>query len=170
MRGFQQAHHAQTGLAVGQWGPPFANGIQKFSDHVAQGFGGIELGRPHVAGAITHQSLVISFAIGADTIRGDAFVIDAHFLSRFDVIVKDHLAAAGDHGAANLDRGQPVKMKMRDKVAGKVQHQISDVFNSRLDVTTTDRTQAIRLSINQVIHDRKIVRRQIPKHVDVFLE
>src|SRR6266436_1266647 len=96
LRGGEHAYHAQARLAIGQWSPTGANRIEKLSDYITQGFGRIQLGRPNVAGAITHQSLIISFAIGADAVRSYTFVIDAHFLGWLNVIVQNHLATTGD--------------------------------------------------------------------------
>src|SRR3989442_665532 len=61
-------------------------------------------------------------------------------------------------------------MKVRNEIVGEAHHQISNVFDSRLDVATAQRADADWLPFDQIIHDRKIVRRQIPKHVDVALK
>src|SRR5258706_12459052 len=102
---------------------------------MAQGFGRIQLWRPYVTGAITNQGLIIRFAIGADAVCGHPFVIDADFFGGLNVVIEDHLAAARDHRAANLDWRQPVEMKVGDKVIAKVHHQISNVLDPELDMT-----------------------------------
>ena len=120
---------------------------------MAQCFSGIQLRRPHIASAITNQGLIIGFAIGTNAAGGHPFVVNAHLLSRLDVVVENHLAGAGDQSAANLYRRQPVKMKMRNKVVRKMEQQVGDVFDPRLYMTTADRAQSVRLAFDQIIHD-----------------
>src|SRR5207244_7589997 len=109
------------------------------------------------------------FAIG-DAIRGHALIVHAYLLGRFDVVVENHLARAGNQRTTNLDGRQPVKMKMRNEVIRKFHDEISDVLDARLDVATAQRADANRLALDQIIHDQKIVRRQIPEHIDVALK
>src|SRR5205807_6182484 len=70
----------------------------------------------------------------------------------------------------NLYGREPVEMKVRDKVTGKFHDQVRDVFDAFFDMTTANSAEAFRLPLDQIIHNRKIVRRQIPKHVDVSLK
>src|SRR5436190_2078565 len=61
-------------------------------------------------------------------------------------------------------------MKMRDEVIGKLHDQISDVLDALFNMAASYGAQAFGLPIDQIIHDRKIVRRQVPKHIYVALE
>src|SRR5207302_9971327 len=90
--------------------------------------------------------------------------------SRFDIVIEHHFAAAGDKRPANLDRRQPIEMKVRDKLVVKMHDQVSDVFDALFDMTTAERAQPHGLSADQVIHDGKIVRRQVPEHIYVALK
>src|SRR4029434_8817719 len=104
-----------------------------------QRFSRIQFWRPHVAGAVTHQSLVRSLSV-AHAVRGHAFVINADLFRRFDIVVQDHFAAAGDQGTANLDRRQPVEVKVSDELVRKEQHQVRNVFYALFNVTATQGT------------------------------
>ena len=61
-------------------------------------------------------------------------------------------------------------MKVRDELISKTHHEVSDVLCAALDVTTADRAHADWLTLNQIIHDRKIMRSEIPEHIDVALK
>src|SRR2546421_4730669 len=61
-------------------------------------------------------------------------------------------------------------MKVRYEVIREPHYKVSNVLDSGLDVTTAKGADADWLPLDQVIHDRKVVRRQVPKHVDVALK
>src|ERR1700682_3893556 len=61
-------------------------------------------------------------------------------------------------------------MKVSDQLVGKAEHHVSDVFDPLLDVAAASGANRVRLAVNHEIHDRKVVRRQVPNHVDVILE
>ncbi len=50
-------------------------------------------------------------------------------------------------------------MKVRDERIIELKHQVRDVFDARLDVATARCGQSNGLTINQKIHNGKIVRR-----------
>src|ERR1700704_3595191 len=102
---------------------------------MTQRFGGINPRGPDVASAITHQRLIVRFGI-AGTVCGYALVVNPHFLSRLDVVVENHLAAAGNHCAADFYGSEPVEMKVRNEIVRKAQHQVSDILDALLDVAT----------------------------------
>src|SRR5439155_22680432 len=105
----------------------------------------IKFRRPDSPGAIANQCLIVRLAI-ADAVRGHAFIVNAYLFSRFDIVIENHFAAAGDKRPANLDRRQPIEMKVCDKLVVKMHDQVSDVFDPMFDMTTAERTQPHRLS------------------------
>ena len=108
----------------------------------------IKFRRPDIPGAIANQCLIVRLAI-ADAVRGHAFIVNAYLFSRFDIVIENHFAAAGDKRPANLDRRQPIRMKVSNKLIVKVHHEINreadyqalvsyrtgDVWAPKLDAT-----------------------------------
>jgi hypothetical protein len=67
-------------------------------------------------------------------VHGDALVVDLDLLARLQVVVDDHLAAAADQGAADLDRRQPVDVEVGDQAVFEEEGEEGDVGGLALDV------------------------------------
>ena len=101
---------------------------------------------------------------------GDAAVVDLDLLARLQVVVDDHLAAAADQRAPHLDRREPVDVDVRDQAVVEEAGQVRDVLRParrRAPCRSRDRRRPLRRA---GVHDREVVDRQIPEHVDVALE
>src|SRR6266404_5941227 len=61
-------------------------------------------------------------------------------------------------------------MKRSQQVVTEIQVQVADIFRVRRGVAGANGGQTLRLPADQVIDDGKIMRRQVPEHVDVSLE
>src|SRR2546430_13967970 len=124
----------------------------------------MQLRHPDVAGAIAEESSVSGFfgeALLAARCRHSP-VIHAYLLGGFNIVIDNHLATAGDECVANLYRREPVKMKMSQQLIGKSQQDVSDVFDAPLDVATAHSADRFGLQVDHEIHDRNIVRSEIP--------
>ena len=123
------------------------------------------LGAPHIARPVADQQIVDALAVG----DLDALVVHLDLLVGLEVVPDEHLVAAANQRRADLHWRQPVDVDVRRDVAWKIhgdeRHvgQVVEVIPSRGD----DR---FRLLADDVIHDREIVRRQIPHDAHVVLK
>src|ERR1043165_5260867 len=170
LRGFEQADDSQAGLAVEDGRARVLYRIQELGADVVQRLGRVELGNPHVAGAVADQSLVGLLFVAAAFVAGDALVVDANLLGRLDVVVDDHAAAAGDERAAGFEGREPVEGEVGDQRVVEAELHVGDVLKARLDVATAGRHQRCGLAPDDVIHDGEVVRGQVPDDVNVVLE
>ena len=130
----------------------------------------VEARNPHVAGAVAHQGLVGLLLVRPVLVTGDALVVDAHLLGRLDVVVDDHAAAAGDERAADFDGREPVEVEVCDQRVVEAQLDVCDVLDAGFNVATARSRQRRGRAPDDVVHDREVVRGQVPDDVDVALE
>ena len=100
---------------------------------------------------------------------GDTLVVDLDLFVGLEVIPHQHLVAAADQRVPHLDRRQPVDVEMRDHVAGEIdgdERHVGEV----VQVAAAGRDHRIRFLDDQVIHDRQVVRGQVPQDADVVLK
>ena len=69
----------------------------------------------------------------------------------------------------NLYRREPVDIDVRYDLLGKIERHEGHIFVA-VQMFLSSRDDCLGACFDQVIHDGKIVRRKIPKNVDVVLE
>src|SRR5205085_10436908 len=84
--------------------------------------------------------------------------------------VDDHATAAGDERAADFDGREPVEVEVGDERVVEAELDVGDVLQARLDVATARSHQARGPPPDDVVHDREVVRREVPDDVEVVLE
>jgi len=120
---------------------------------------------PEVAGAIADPQIMIAAGIGTL----DAFVIDFDFFVGFKIVPNQHFLFGPDQCASYLYRREPVDVEVGNYFVRKVNCDESDVFDSA-DMLFAGRDNRFGLSCNQIVHDGKVVRRQVPDHIGIMLE
>ena len=58
---------------------------------------------------------------------------------------------------------------MRNDVLRKIERHKSHIFVA-VEVALAGRNDRLRLALDKIVHDRQIVRSEIPQHIDVVLE
>src|SRR5580692_8979755 len=103
-------------------------------------------------------------------VEGDALVVDLDLLTLIQVVIDDHLATGADQGAPQFHWSQPVGVDVRNLAAFEKQSQIRNVFCSAWDVTQARCRYRAWTERQNVIHDREVVHREIPKYVHIVLK
>src|SRR4030095_9257862 len=97
----------------------------------------------------------------------DAAVVDLDALLRVEIVPDDHLLAAADGNAANLDGGQPAQIDVGNHARFVVRRHIGNVRQRRLHVTVPGGLDVNGLLAEQEIQDREVVRGQVPQDINV---
>ena len=92
------------------------------------------------------------------------------FLKRRDVVVNDHPFRPHNRHLAHLPRVQPTALDQRRAMLAKCQMDVGHVFDPRRDVSLTAAIHADGNFLQNVKDDGDIVRRQVPRHVDILLK
>ena len=137
------------------------------------------MGRPHVAGAVADAALLKRVRIRIRWGRPiGAMIIELELFAGLDVVEDRHAAAATQHGAAYLHRGQPIGMHMRQQAIGITHGQVGHIRRARAgsgvgvkvnlaETAGADGAHLLSWHAHQEIEDRQVVHRQIPKHIDI---
>ncbi len=170
--GLQQPDDADAGGGVGERRAARGNRVGELLRDERQRFAPIEFWRVHVAGTIRHQNLaaclvVVDAEIGVEI---DAFVVDADLLAGIGVVVNQHALTAAEQHLSDFDRREPVHMKVREETAVKVHRDVRHVFAIEAGEGGAVCGDRDGPGVDQVVHDRQIVRGQIPDDVAVLLE
>src|SRR6185369_8928138 len=120
---------------------------------------------PHIARAIADQQVVHAFAV----LYRDSLVVNLDLLVGFEVVPNHHFLFAPDQRGADFHRGKPVHVDMGYHVAREVDRQERDV-DQIVEVLFTRGNDSFRFLLDDVVHDREIMRGKVPNHVDVVLE
>ena len=153
-------------MAIGQRPLSAFHAFREVPGFGQQGFGGGQLGRPHVAGAIADHHLVDAFRL----VHGDAFVVDLDLLARFQIVVHDHLAVAADERPSDLDGREPIDVEMGDHAVREIARQEGHVFGLAGHVGHARGGYRLGAGTEDEVHDGQVVDGEIPEDVHVVLE
>src|SRR2546425_480761 len=125
----------------------------------------LDSGRPHVARAVAHQQFIEAVPV----VHLDASVVHLDLFVGLHIVPDQHFLLAADQRRPDLDRGEPVDVDVCDRVAGEVNGDERDIDES-VEVRLAGRADGLRLLADEEVHDRQIMRRQIPYDTHVVLE
>src|ERR1700730_16745474 len=164
---FEQPDNTIAGMSVADWRPLFGNRTYKFAGHEPQSLAGIQVWCEHVTISVACEHPFPALRVMD---HGDSLVVNLDLLGRFHVVVENHLPAAPNERSANLHGSQPVEVEVGDHTAFEMGGNIGNVLEWTIEVLHARGGNRHRFGIAQVIHDGKIVWRQIPDHVDIALD
>ena len=122
----------------------------------------------HVAGAVRHQDLPARLLVGLVEVH--ALVVDANLLARVHVVVDQHLLLAADEHLPDFYRRQPVDVEVAQQAVVEVHGDVGDVLVLKVGDASAVGRHRDRALVDQVVHDRQVVRRQVPDDVGVLLK
>src|SRR5438552_7482724 len=99
-----QLDNAQAELAVGDRYTSAFHASHEMVARNAQGFGHVELRRPHVATSVTHPELVYLLCVVGEA---DPAVVHLDLFRGLHIVIDDHLLATAKQDLAHLHRCQP---------------------------------------------------------------
>src|SRR5438309_1599577 len=91
------------------------------------------------------------------------------FFVRLQVIPHQHLLFAANQRGADLDRRQPVHIDVGNNLVRKIEGHESHVFET-VEVSLPSGHDGLRSLLDQVIHDRQVMRGEVADYIDVVLE
>src|SRR5438874_8050335 len=141
------------------------NAVDEITELDLERFSLLHAGGPHVARAIAHQQVVDTGPV----LLLDALVVYLDLFVGLEIVPHQHLFLAADQRRADLDGREPVDVDVGDRVAREVDGEIRNVHEA-IQVGLAGRDDGFGLRLDEKVHDRQIVRRQIPDHADVVLE
>ena len=122
----------------------------------------------HVAGAVRHEDLPARLLVGLVEVH--AFVVDAHLLARVHVVVDQHALLAADEHLPDLDRRQPVDVEVTQEAVVEMHGDVRDVLVLKVGDAGAVGRYGNRALVDEVVHDRQVVRRKVPDDVRILLE
>src|SRR4029453_16223541 len=125
----------------------------------------LDLRRPDVAGSIAYEQIVNALAV-RDL---HTFVVHLDLFVGLEIIPDEHLVPAANQGGTELHRREPVDVHMTDDLVGVVDRDERHV-SVAVQVLPAGRHHRLGLLVDNVVHDRQIMRREIPYHADVVLK
>src|SRR5512145_1192072 len=112
--------------------PSVLDAIDEVQGFRLEGLSVVETGCPHITRSITHQHLVNSFWTGSHSY---AFVVNLELVTRFKVVIQDHLFAPADQRVAHFNWRQPVDVNVSNLSIRKKQSDVSDILGLARHVT-----------------------------------
>src|SRR5256885_6434144 len=100
----------------------------------------------------------------------DSGVINANLFQRRKIVIHDHPLRAHHRHLSYFSGIQPTALDERGSVLPKGQTDVCHIFDSWSDMSLAPTVNADRQILQDMQYDRKVVRRQVPGHVDVLLE
>src|SRR5215472_18914355 len=122
---------------------------------------------PHVPCPIAHQGLADPLSVSV--VDTHALVIDADLFIGNEVVPNQHLLLAANQRGPDLYGGKPVHVDVGDDVLWEIDGHERNVFDA-VQVLLAGGDNGFRLLLDQVIHDREVVRRQVPNNAHVVLK
>src|SRR5579872_1328200 len=100
----------------------------------------------------------------------DPGIENPDFFQRGKIVIDDHAAAANDGHLPNLPWVEPTTVDDGCSLPAKIKAHACNVLDTRSNMSTAQTIHTHRLLPNEVLNNGDIVRRQVPRDVDVFLE
>src|SRR4029450_3741227 len=97
-------------------------------------------------------------------------IVDADFLACPQIVIHDHASRTDDSHFANFPRLEPAALDGCEAFTREGERHVSHVLYSRCDMGVTLAVNSRGKFIENMENDRDVVRRQIPRDVDVLLE
>src|ERR1035437_2468444 len=120
---------------------------------------------PHVAGAIVHKQVVNAFPV-RDL---DSLVVDSNLFVWFKIVPDKHLLRSTNECRPNFYRGEPVDVDMGNDLFGEIERHVGHIFVT-VQMTLPGGDDCLGTNFDEVVHDGKIMRREVPENVDIVLE
>src|SRR5438105_1417106 len=158
----EHAHDPHSGLAIAPRRLAVADALDEVPDLELQRFGHRHPRAVDVAGAVAPAKLVRGQL-------GDAMVVDLHLLRRMPVVVDGHPLVPDDGHRPELARREPRKVRMGDRARGEAHGEEDDVLDVRLHVAAAHALHPLRLLLEPVEDDRRVVGAEVPEDVEVEL-
>src|SRR5229473_617307 len=156
---------------VGQRLATLLDAVGKLTQLDVKGFLEVHVLDPYITGADDEAVLRVGLEgpeVRVDRLDVDPFVEDLNGGIPGDVIEDEHLSAADDGDLADLVGIQPAHVNVTGDVARVHQVREHDVGKIRLEEGLADGRHALDRSADPVVHDRDIVRCQVPQGIDVL--
>src|SRR6266516_1380105 len=121
----------------------------------------------HVAGALDQPELAEALELtegATEMLTVDPGIVDRQLAG--DVVVDNHLAAAGDGHPPHLVRAEPGELDVRHREV-VLEHDEREVGNARLQVVVGVAVHGNRAGVEPMLDDRDVVRAEIPDRIDV---
>src|SRR6266542_1300940 len=97
-------------------------------------------------------------------------VVDADFLAGAQIVIHDHASRTDDRHFANFPWLEPAALDGCEAFTREGERHVCHVFYARRDMSVSLAVNRGGKFIENMENDRDVVRRQIPRDVDVFLE
>ena len=162
---FQHLDDSQPCAAVVEGLLPVRNAIDKVGQFLTQRLDLFQLRGPHISGAIIHQQFVEAFAVR----NVHSLVVNLYFSSasrsfqtniRFSPPISVVLTFTGE---------SQLTLICAMTLLWKVECHEGHIFKA-IQMCLTGCDDRLRAPFDQVIHDREVVRRKVPKNIDIVLE
>jgi len=124
-----------------------------------------DLGGHDVAGAVAELELAVVLGL----LEVHAVVEDLDLLDVLGVVVDEHLLAADDDRAPQLDGAQPAGLDLGDDAAGEAQVDEGHVGDARGDAGAAGDAKRLGRLAEPVVEDAEVVRGEVPDHAHVLL-
>src|SRR5262249_26650617 len=162
---FQHSYHAQAGSSVIERSRIPGNALVEIRQLGFQSLDLFDLRSPHISRAIADQQLMQILAI----LDADSFVVNFDFFVRIKIVPHEHFLLATDEGRADFYRRQPIYVHMRNDVPREIKGDERHVLMA-VEMAFTGCNDSFWIVLDDVIHDGKIVGRQVPDDIDIVLE
>src|SRR5215472_4574014 len=120
----------------------------------------------HITGTIADEKLV---QVARMRGHADALVVDFDFFVGFEIVPDKHFLFAANQCGAHFDGREPIDIDVSDDVLGEIDGDKGNVFDA-VEMLFAGSDDCFGLLVDQVVHDGKVVRGQVPDNVDVVLE
>src|SRR6188768_4179005 len=97
-------------------------------------------------------------------------IVDADFFVRLQIVVNDHSPRTNNGHIADFSRFKPATLDRGESVMGKEQGHVSDVLDLGSNMRVSLAVNGNGELAEDMQNDRNIMRRQVPRHIDVLLE
>src|SRR4029077_20832089 len=96
-------------------------------------------------------------------------IVDADFLAGPQVIIDDHASRTDDSHFANFPWLEPAALDGCEAFTREGKRHVCDVLHSRRDMSVSLAVNCSGQFVQNMENDRDVVRRQIPRDINVFL-
>src|SRR6266853_96398 len=162
---FKELNHLQAGFTVVGRCPVVHDAVKEVVEFDLERFRLLHLWCPHITRAVADQQVIQTLAAP----DFHTLVIDLDLLVGLQIVPDEHLVLAADERGPDLHGRQPVHVDVGDDVAREIDRDEPHV-GVAVQVASAGRDDRLGPLGNDVVHDRQIVRGQIPDHAHVVLE
>src|SRR5438128_491253 len=120
--------------------------------------------------ALPYLGVLLDFHKGTDLgVVTHLTAVEIDLCLGLQIVPPPHLLLSSGQLCSHLHRGKAVDIDVRDHVAREVDGDERDIHES-VQVRLAGRDHGFRLLLDEIVHDRKVMRREIPDDADVVLK